>query len=91
MRMLDFRDYLSLNQESGIMVAINREKIFAFIESQWLYYLHIVKGKGKLYFFFKAIFQYILKRKVNFVSCFHVLIFHMMYLNFPFDVLKFSI
>ena len=52
MRRLDFRDYLSHNQESGIMVAMNREKISTFIESQWLYYLHIVKDKGKLYFIF---------------------------------------
>jgi hypothetical protein len=50
LRRLDFRDYLSDNQESGIMVAVNREKISTFIESQWLYYLHIVKDKGKPYF-----------------------------------------
>ena len=69
LRRLDFRDYLSHNQESGIMVAMNREKISTFIESQWLYYLRIVKDKGKafliflyllLFFFFLAIFQYIL-------------------------------
>jgi hypothetical protein len=50
LRRLDFRDYLSHNQECGIMVAMNRERISAFIESQWLYYLHIVKDKGKPYF-----------------------------------------
>jgi len=47
LRGLDFRDYLSDNHESEIMVAMNREKISTFIESQWLYYLHIVKDKGK--------------------------------------------
>lgn len=49
LRRLDFRDYLSDNQESRIMVAMNREKISTFIESQWLYYLHIVKDKGMPY------------------------------------------
>jgi hypothetical protein len=49
LRKLDFRDYLCQNQECGIMVAVNREKISTFIESQWLYYLHIIKDKGQPY------------------------------------------
>jgi hypothetical protein len=49
LRKLDFRDRLCQEGECKIMVAVNREKISTFIESQWLYYLHIVKDKGEPY------------------------------------------
>jgi hypothetical protein len=49
LRKLNFKDELSQEEgECEIMVAVNREKISSFVESQWLYYLHM-KDKGEPY------------------------------------------
>jgi hypothetical protein len=50
LRKLDFRDHLTQEErECKIMVAVNREKISRYVESQWLYYLRFIKEKGKSY------------------------------------------